>query len=114
MNDPNPANWKFSQFRINQGHRDFTDDMLWQARASNPDDLMRTARPSSNHSGGVNVVFCDGHADFLDENIEPYLYARRLSTSRFQARHPLVGAGKDPVGVQVIEQLPDGTRLPPY
>jgi prepilin-type N-terminal cleavage/methylation domain-containing protein/prepilin-type processing-associated H-X9-DG protein len=30
---------------------------------------VRYARPSSKHSGGVNVIFCDGHSTFLREDI---------------------------------------------
>lgn len=32
------------------------------------------ARPSSNHPGGVNVVFCDGHTQFLREDIDYKVY----------------------------------------
>jgi prepilin-type processing-associated H-X9-DG protein len=34
---------------------------------------------SSRHSGGVNVVFCDGHAQFLDEGIDGTTYAQLIS-----------------------------------
>jgi prepilin-type N-terminal cleavage/methylation domain-containing protein/prepilin-type processing-associated H-X9-DG protein len=37
------------------------------AKGTAPEGLM--PRPSSNHSGGVNVVFCDGHTLFLKEDI---------------------------------------------
>ena len=30
------------------------------------------ARPASNHPGGVNVVFCDGHVQFLREDVAKY------------------------------------------
>jgi prepilin-type N-terminal cleavage/methylation domain-containing protein/prepilin-type processing-associated H-X9-DG protein len=35
--------------------------------------------PSSYHFGGVNVVFCDGHAQFLSENISGEVYAALVS-----------------------------------
>ena len=37
------------------------------------------ARPSSNHSGGVNVVFCDGHCQFLREDIDYDVYGRLMT-----------------------------------
>lgn len=35
--------------------------------------------PSSYHSGGVNVAFCDGHAKFLSQNIAGAVYAAIVS-----------------------------------
>jgi prepilin-type processing-associated H-X9-DG protein len=43
----------------------------------------RTAFPSSNHPGGVNVVFCDGHNQFLRDTIAPSVYSQ-LMTSRMK------------------------------
>lgn len=37
------------------------------------------ARPSSEHRGGVNVAFADGHVEFLKEDIQYDVYARLLS-----------------------------------
>ena len=42
-------------------------------------NIPRLARPASNHSGGVNVVFCDGHGQYLREDID-YLVYQRLMT----------------------------------
>jgi prepilin-type N-terminal cleavage/methylation domain-containing protein/prepilin-type processing-associated H-X9-DG protein len=39
------------------------------------------ARPASPHNQGVNVIFCDGHSQFLSENIDYTVY-QRLLTSR--------------------------------
>ena len=36
-------------------------------------------RPSSNHEGGVNVIFCDGAVRFLSEQIDPHVYVRLLT-----------------------------------
>jgi prepilin-type processing-associated H-X9-DG protein len=33
-----------------------------------------TGNISSNHGGGANVAFCDGHVAFLRGNIFPYIY----------------------------------------
>jgi prepilin-type N-terminal cleavage/methylation domain-containing protein/prepilin-type processing-associated H-X9-DG protein len=37
------------------------------------------ARPSSFHSGGVNAIFCDGHAQFLSQNIAPAVYFQLMT-----------------------------------
>jgi prepilin-type processing-associated H-X9-DG protein len=37
-------------------------------------------RPSSQHAGGVNVMYCDGHGGFLSENVDKQVYAK-LCTS---------------------------------
>jgi prepilin-type processing-associated H-X9-DG protein len=42
------------------------------------------ARPSSNHTGGVNLFFCDGHYRFIAEDVN-YLVLRQLMTSNYQA-----------------------------
>ena len=44
-------------------------------------DLPRFARPASNHSGGVNVVFADGHTHFLRDDIDYLVYQRLLTTN---------------------------------
>jgi hypothetical protein len=36
-------------------------------------------RPSSNHKGGVNSIFCDGSGRFLSERIDPHVYVRLLT-----------------------------------
>ena len=35
--------------------------------------------PISEHSAGVNVVFCDGHGKFLSQEINPFVYAALLT-----------------------------------
>jgi prepilin-type processing-associated H-X9-DG protein len=46
------------------------------------------ARPSSYHPGGVNVVFCDGHVQFLSEKIDYYVYCLLMSTNGERVRMP--------------------------
>ena len=36
-------------------------------------------RPSANHEGGVNVMFCDGSVRFLNEKIDPHVYVKLLT-----------------------------------
>ena len=55
---------------------------------------MHKARPSSNHSGGVNVVFCDGHSQFLREDIDYDVYARLMTPD---GKNAMVAGTKDPV-----------------
>ena len=38
------------------------------------------ARPSSNHPGGVNAVFCDGHTKFLNQEMDFMVLARLMAT----------------------------------
>ena len=52
------------------------------------------ARPSSNHSGGVNVVFCDGHTQFLREDIDPDVYARLMTPD---GKNAMEAGTQDPV-----------------
>jgi prepilin-type N-terminal cleavage/methylation domain-containing protein/prepilin-type processing-associated H-X9-DG protein len=39
----------------------------------------RFARPASNHGQGANVVYCDGHSQFMNENIEYVVYQQLLT-----------------------------------
>ncbi len=99
------------QYAINSGHERYLDDQLLGFSRTSPDKLVSVARPSSNHSGGVNVVYCDGHVEFLSDDIHPWIYARRLSTSKAQARHPSTGTSI-PVPAQVSPQDSKGTVVP--
>ena len=76
---------------------------------ANSNLLESFARPSSNHSGGVNAVFCDSHAIFLSEEVDPWVYNQLLSVSNQQARHPRMGSKWQtlPVPTQVNYQLSD-------
>ena len=38
-------------------------------------------RPSSQHAGGVNVIFCDGSGRFLSENMDKHVYAKLVSSN---------------------------------
>jgi prepilin-type processing-associated H-X9-DG protein len=43
--------------------------------------------PASNHPGGVNVAFCDGHIIFLRESIEPRVYAQLMTSNRNKSKY---------------------------
>ena len=66
---------KFS--RINTG-RDAGD---------RPQDI-RYARPSSRHPGGVVASFCDGHQQFLSEDIEYVVYQHLMTPDSAKAGVP--------------------------
>jgi len=38
-------------------------------------------RPSSQHAGGVNVIFCDGSGKFLSENMDKSVYAKLITSN---------------------------------
>ena len=52
-------------------------------------------RPSSNHPGGVNVVFCDGHCQFLREDIDYLVYARLMTPD---GNNAMVAGTRTPIG----------------
>ena len=50
--------------------------------------------PSSQHPGGVNVAFCDGHVMFLNENVENRVYGQLMTSNRKRSKL-FVGAVTD-------------------
>ena len=38
-------------------------------------------RPSSNHTGGVSAIFCDGHGSFLNQNIDKGVYVKLITSN---------------------------------
>ena len=49
------------------------------------------ARPSSNHPGGVNVVFCDNHTRFLREDIDYLVFCALMTPQGSRAAVPAGG-----------------------
>jgi prepilin-type processing-associated H-X9-DG protein len=47
--------------------------------ATFPANIPRYARPASAHSGGMNVAFCDGHGDFLRDDIDYKVYQQLMT-----------------------------------
>lgn len=47
-------------------------------------------RPSSNHSGGVNMLWCDARATFINENIDEQVYVYLISTAGERYEQPIV------------------------
>ena len=46
------------------------------------------ARPSSRHRGGVNVVYADGHTEFLSDQIDYAVYAYKMAADNQKLRRP--------------------------
>lgn len=46
------------------------------------------ARPSSSHPGGFNVTMCDGHVEFVSDDMAYSLYARQLTPHDADVRLP--------------------------
>jgi prepilin-type N-terminal cleavage/methylation domain-containing protein len=60
-------------------------DYLTFSPSGGPDDLNpRPGIASSNHSGGVNAAFVGGNVSFLNDQMEPFVYAQ-LMTSNHKA-----------------------------
>jgi prepilin-type processing-associated H-X9-DG protein len=45
------------------------------------------AYPSSRHAGGVNAAFCDGHVVFINEQIEPRVYAMLMTSNHHKSKY---------------------------
>jgi prepilin-type N-terminal cleavage/methylation domain-containing protein/prepilin-type processing-associated H-X9-DG protein len=44
--------------------------------------------PSSNHPGGANVVFADGHTAFLQESVQPSVYCQLMTSNSTAGTNP--------------------------
>ena len=68
------------------------------------------ARPSSRHRGGVNVVYADGHTEFLSEEIDYAIYTYKMTVNGQQLRYP----GTDrPIGPPYQQAGNSSSSLPP-
>jgi prepilin-type processing-associated H-X9-DG protein len=72
---PQPGNSFTDQDRINY----VSDDAYGNDPVFDPNSP-RFARPASNHGGGVNVAFCDGHTEFLRDDIDYVVYQQLVTT----------------------------------
>ncbi len=68
------------QERINGNEHDTTDF---------PAFFPNFARPASDHSGGVNVAFCDGHTRFMRDSIDYTVYQRLLTANGAKCVDPV-------------------------
>jgi prepilin-type processing-associated H-X9-DG protein len=70
------------------------------------------ARPSSSHSGGFNITFCDGHTLFMNEDVAYQVYAELMTPRGSHARPAGSGpyvAGSNP---SAALQTWQGTPIP--
>lgn len=58
------------------------------ASNNNPNYPYTNARPSSNHPGGVNMVYCDGHSRYLSQDVDYRVYCLLMSSWGRQATPP--------------------------
>jgi hypothetical protein len=84
--DPSPGTGSFNPFgmKINQLARDLPSPTPYpQQYPVNPmTDLsggLANARPSSAHTGGVNVIFCGGNHRFIAEEIPYHVYTQLMT-----------------------------------
>ncbi len=49
--------------------------------------------PNSRHTGGVNVLWCDGHVSFMNENIDAFEYARAITWRGNRQGEQVSGSG---------------------
>lgn len=53
----------------------------WRLNADRQAKVGTLPRPSSNHAGGVNAIFCDGAGKFLNQQIDPYVYIKLITSN---------------------------------
>jgi hypothetical protein len=53
----------------------------WRLNAERQAKVGTLPRPSSNHSGGVNVILCDGAGKVLNQEIDPYVYIKLITSN---------------------------------
>jgi prepilin-type processing-associated H-X9-DG protein len=65
---------------------------------------LAAARPSSNHSGGVNVAYCGGNCGYLSEEIDYRVYTQLMTPNGAEAVVDI-----DPAGNPIRASAPAGT-----
>lgn len=62
----------------------------WQINVDRNAERGTRPRPSSNHKGGVNAMFCDGSGRYLSDNIDPHVYVRLLTSNGITHGEPVL------------------------
>lgn len=91
---PQPGNTIFDQERINGNSADL---------AVFPTNVPRFARPSSAHGSGFNAIFCDGHGQFVRDNIDYIVYQQLMTTDGRKCVDP---SGTQTAAIQVFQAAP--------
>lgn len=87
---PQPGNLIDDQERINGNANQLAD--------FDP-TIPRFARPASNHSGGANVAFCDGHGQYLRETIDYIVYQQLMTPNGRKCEDPVSHRGPNTSGL---------------
>jgi hypothetical protein len=58
-----------------------------QERATG-DGSLRFARPSSEHPGGIMMMYCDGRTKFIDQRLDYRIYCAQMTPDGQNAKHP--------------------------
>ena len=74
--------------------------------------LIYLIKPASNHPGGVNVSFCDGHVVFLSETIDYSIYCLLMSPDSKQCNTPGSVGGLDCQGGALWDPAAAGYYYP--
>lgn len=53
------------------------------------------AYPSAEHAGGVNMSFCDGHVEYVNENVDAGIYAQLMTTKYKKSKYFDASIGTD-------------------
>jgi prepilin-type processing-associated H-X9-DG protein len=67
------------------GARPATMGEFAQAGSTNGGEFL--GYPSSFHPGGVNVGFCDGHIVFMNESVDPRVYAMLMTSNSKRSKY---------------------------
>ena len=70
-------------------------DVEFKGDPQNP-DISRPGIASSAHSGGVNAGFVDGHVDFINDQVDPFIFAQLCTSNRKLSDLPQDKTSTDP------------------
>jgi type II secretory pathway pseudopilin PulG len=75
-------------------------------------DDFNNGRPSSNHPGGFLVTMCDGHSQFMSEDIEYRVYCLLMAPDNGNARYPTAVPTPPSMVIYPVNWAPTGTLTP--
>jgi len=78
-----------------------------------PPNFPRFARPAGPHSGGVNVAFCDGHSDFLRDDIDYAVYQQLVTPNGRKCEDANLHRGPNTNGLPNTDVIKQLRNLPP-
>jgi len=71
-----------------------------------PSDTPQFARPAGRHGSGVNVVYCDGHGGFLNEDIDYIVYQQLMTPNGRKCVNPENHALVDGTPIETFRNAP--------